>query len=106
MTTMTNASVKNMFAVLSVLILSVGLSMGAFVIVAHADGEDLGYADLYGDNLGYADLYGDNLGNAEFYGDYDYVYDEGVAYSERSYSSPSYSQPSYSQPFSFRAPST
>src|SRR3989344_3041913 len=36
----------------------------------------------------------------------DYVYEDGVAYSERSYSSPSYSQPSYSQPFSFRAPST
>ena len=64
---MTNASIKNTFAILSVLAVSTVLSMGAFAIVAHAQ-EDLGYGNTYGDNLGYADTYGTNLGYGDTYG--------------------------------------
>ena len=68
------------------------------------------YFSPYGNDIydEYFTPYGNDVYDEYFspYDDYDYVYDEGVAYSERSYSSPSYSQPSYSQPYSFRAPST
>src|SRR3989338_391035 len=68
-----------------------------------------GYTEFSYPDAGYTNFSYPDAGYSNFaYDDFeDYVYDDGVAYSERSYSSPSYSQPSYSQqPFSFRAPST
>ena len=76
-----------MIAVLSVVAMTT-LASGAFVSVAHADGEYgdiIGYADLYGDNLGYADVYGDNLGYADVYGDnlgYADVYGDNLGYAD------------------------
>ena len=69
---MTNASIRNTFSVLSVFAVSVALSMGVFVISAHAADLDGGYdlgggGDLGGYDLGgYGDLGGYDLGG---YGD-------------------------------------
>src|SRR3989344_5144080 len=73
---MTNASVRNMFAVLSVVAMTT-LASGAFVSITRADdgsyidtfGDNLGYIDTFGSNLGYLDTYGDNLGYIDTYGD-------------------------------------
>src|SRR3989344_5350785 len=45
---MTNASIKNMFAALSMLAVSLAFSMGAFAIVAHAQEDNIGYFELGG----------------------------------------------------------